>query len=97
MSRPALACARFTGSRYEDVASATGPDERRRHLALACVRGLTSDIAARGRIASWSCSRDNRSSRLLAWTAGFRLVREYVHHTTGPVTVSSASKMNAAA
>ncbi|MER5972673.1 SDR family NAD(P)-dependent oxidoreductase [Streptomyces sp. NPDC002055] len=73
------------------------PDERRRHLALACVQGLASDIAARGRIASWSCSRDDRSSRLLAWTAGFRLVREYVHHTTGPVTVSGASKMKAAA
>ncbi|QES49370.1 GNAT family N-acetyltransferase [Streptomyces venezuelae] len=79
----ALACTRFRGSAYDDVAVLTHPDHRRRHLALACVAGLTGDIAARGRTASWCCSRDNRASRLLAWTAGFRLVREYVHHVTG--------------
>ncbi|KOG33762.1 MULTISPECIES: GNAT family N-acetyltransferase [Streptomyces] len=93
----AVACARFTGSRYEDVACATDPGERRRHLALACVTGLTADVAARGRTATWSCSRENRASRLLAWTAGFRLHREYVHHTTGPATVSGTSKLLAAA
>ncbi|MFD7326311.1 GNAT family N-acetyltransferase [Streptomyces sp. NPDC059875] len=93
----AVACSRFAGTRYEDVACATDPGERRQHLALACVQGLTSDIAARGRTATWSCSRDNRASRLIAWTAGFRLVREYVHHTTGPVGVSSASNLRAAA
>jgi predicted GNAT family acetyltransferase len=59
------------------------PDRRRECLALACVAGLTADIRARGRAASWCCSRDNRPSRLLAWTAGFRLTREYVHHITG--------------
>ncbi|MGW4051800.1 GNAT family N-acetyltransferase [Streptomyces sp. NPDC004779] len=78
----AVACTRFLGSRYEDVACATAPDERRRHLALACVTGLTVDIRARGHRASWSCSRDNRPSRLLAWTAGFRLAHEYVHYAT---------------
>ncbi|MFJ6353221.1 GNAT family N-acetyltransferase [Streptomyces sp. NPDC054835] len=93
----ALACTRFTGSRYEDVACATDPSERRQHLALACVQGLTADITARGRTATWSCSRDNRASRLLAWTAGFRLVREYVHHTTGPIAVSNPSILRAAA
>ncbi|MFF0429113.1 GNAT family N-acetyltransferase [Streptomyces sp. NPDC004520] len=35
----ALACTRFAGSRYEDVACATDLSERRQHLALACVRG----------------------------------------------------------
>ncbi|MEU4063096.1 GNAT family N-acetyltransferase [Streptomyces wedmorensis] len=93
----AVACSRFTGSRYEDVACATDPAERRQHLALACLAGLTADITSRGRTATWSCSRENRASRLLAWTAGFRLVREYVHHTTGPVTVSGTSNMRAAA
>ncbi|XIE81071.1 GNAT family N-acetyltransferase [Streptomyces sp. SBR177] len=93
----ALACTRFTGSRYEDVVCVTDPGERRQHLALACVQGLTDDITARGRVATWSCSRDDRASRLLAWTAGFRLVREYVHHTTGPVAVRSPSIPRAAA
>ncbi|MER7466577.1 GNAT family N-acetyltransferase [Streptomyces sp. NPDC097981] len=79
----ALACTRFKGSAYEDIAVLTHPDRRRERLALACVTALTRDIAARGRTASWCCSRDNRPSRLLAWTAGFRLAREYVHHVTG--------------
>ncbi|MFD6025245.1 GNAT family N-acetyltransferase [Streptomyces griseoluteus] len=87
----AVACTRFTGSRYEDLACATDPGERRIHLALACVAGLTADIAARGRTATWSCPRENRASRLLAWTAGFRLLREYVHHTTGPLAADGAS------
>ncbi|MFI5525753.1 hypothetical protein [Streptomyces platensis] len=30
-----------------------------------------------------TCSRDNRPSRLVAWTAGFRLEHEYVHYLTG--------------
>ncbi|MFE5713970.1 GNAT family N-acetyltransferase [Streptomyces sp. NPDC056501] len=85
----AVACSRYLGHRYEDVACATAPDERRQHLALACVAGLTADIAARGHRASWSCSRGNRPSRLLAWTAGFRLSREYVHHVAGPVSHAS--------
>ncbi|MFJ3905787.1 GNAT family N-acetyltransferase [Streptomyces sp. NPDC090025] len=85
----ALACGRFTGSAYEDVACVTHPAERRRRLALACVVGLTADIRARGRTASWCCSRDNRPSRLLAWTAGFRLAREYTHYVTGPVSRAS--------
>ncbi|MFI0923389.1 GNAT family N-acetyltransferase [Streptomyces sp. NPDC021012] len=93
----ALACTRFAGSRCEDVACATDPSERRQHLALACVRGLTDDITARGRTATWSGSRAHRASRLLAWTAGFRLLREYVHHTTGPMAVSGPSILRAAA
>ncbi|MEU2238309.1 GNAT family N-acetyltransferase [Streptomyces sp. NPDC018338] len=91
----AVACTRFLGSRYEDVACATAPGERRQHLALACVAGLTADVAARGHRASWCCSRDNRPSRLLAWSAGFRLTREYVHHVAGPV--SHASRLAEAA
>ncbi|MFG2292872.1 GNAT family N-acetyltransferase [Streptomyces sp. NPDC048603] len=79
----AVAVTRFRGSAYEDLAVLTHPDRRRERLALACVTALTADVAARGRTASWCCSRDNRASRLLAWTAGFRLVREYVHHVTG--------------
>ncbi|MEV7521306.1 GNAT family N-acetyltransferase [Streptomyces sp. NPDC091371] len=79
-----LACTYFLGSGYEDVAALADPGHRRQHLALACVTALCEDIAARGRTPSWTCSRDNRPSRLLAWSAGFRLTREYVHHATGP-------------
>ncbi|MCX4821542.1 GNAT family N-acetyltransferase [Streptomyces sp. NBC_01142] len=79
----AVACTYFLGSAYEDIACTTAPDHRRRHLALSCVTALCVDIASRGRTASWSCSRHNRPSRLLAWTAGFRLEREYVHYRTG--------------
>ncbi|MEV6162612.1 hypothetical protein AB0L71_11925 [Streptomyces sp. NPDC052052] len=71
------------------------PETQRQHLALACVEGLAADVAARGRTATWSRSRGNRASLLLAWTAGFRLVREYVHATTGSVTVSSTSNLSA--
>ncbi|MFI0790321.1 GNAT family N-acetyltransferase [Streptomyces lydicus] len=79
----ALACTYFRGSRYEDVACLTVPEHRRQRLALACVTALGQDIAARGHIPSWTCSRDNRTSRLLAWNAGFRLEHEYVHYLTG--------------
>ncbi|MCX4695853.1 GNAT family N-acetyltransferase [Streptomyces sp. NBC_01408] len=78
-----VACTYFLGSAYEDIAVLTVPDRRRERLALACVAGLTADIQARGHTASWCCSRDNRPSRLLAWSSGFRLTREYVHHVTG--------------
>ncbi|MGW2582258.1 GNAT family N-acetyltransferase [Streptomyces virginiae] len=79
-----LACTYFLGSQYEDVAALADPGHRRQRLALACVTALCEDIAVRGRIPSWTCSRDNRPSRLLAWSAGFRLTREYVHYATGP-------------
>ncbi|MEV5942145.1 GNAT family N-acetyltransferase [Streptomyces sp. NPDC051994] len=79
----AVACTYFLGSRYEDIAVVTVPDRRRQQLALNCVVALCADVAARGRTASWTCSRYNRPSRLLAWTAGFRLDHEYVHHATG--------------
>ncbi|WP_437041783.1 GNAT family N-acetyltransferase [Streptomyces angustmyceticus] len=79
----AVACTYFRGTRYEDIACFTAPAHRRRRLALACATALCRDIAARGRTPSWTCSRDHRPSRLLAWTAGFRLEREYVHHLTG--------------
>ncbi|WP_260609462.1 GNAT family N-acetyltransferase [Streptomyces sp. WAC 01325] len=61
----------------------TTPDHRRHRLGLACVTAPCGDIAARGRVLSWNCSVLNRASRLLAWTAGFRLVREYVHYAVG--------------
>ncbi|GGS12322.1 hypothetical protein GCM10010252_59630 [Streptomyces aureoverticillatus] len=78
-----VACSYFAGEAYEDVAVATAPEHRRKGLAHACVAALTADVAARGRIASWSCARDNRPSRLLAWTAGFRLEHEYTQYVTG--------------
>ncbi|MEU7607629.1 GNAT family N-acetyltransferase [Streptomyces sp. NPDC041003] len=78
-----VACTYFLGSAYEDIAVAAVPDRRGERLTLACVAGLTADVRARGRTASWCCSRDNRPDRLLVWTAGFRLTREYVHHVTG--------------
>lgn len=79
----ALACTFFRGNRYEDVAVYTVPERRRRRLGLACVTALCDDITARGRVPSWNCSTHNRPSRLLAWHAGFRLVREYVHYAVG--------------
>ncbi|MCM2423039.1 GNAT family N-acetyltransferase [Streptomyces sp. RKAG293] len=82
-----LAGTYFLGSRYEDLAAATAPDHRGQGLALACVTGLCADISARGHEPSWTCSRDNRPSRRLAWAAGFRLVREYVHHVAGAPAV----------
>ncbi|MEV5240397.1 GNAT family N-acetyltransferase [Streptomyces cinnamoneus] len=78
-----LGCTLFAGSRYEDVAVATLPAERGRGLASACVRALCADITARGRIPSWSCSRDNHPSRHLAGKSGFRLVHAYVHYALG--------------
>ncbi|MEU9992627.1 GNAT family N-acetyltransferase [Streptomyces sp. NPDC007971] len=79
----AVACTYFRGSGYEDVAVYTVPDRRRHHLALGCVIALCTDITARRHTPSWSCSLHNRASRLLAWHAGFRLVREYVHYAVG--------------
>ncbi len=79
----AVACTYFGGTTYEDVACVTVPELRRQRLALACVTALCQDIVARGHTPSWTCSRDNRASRLLAWTAGFRLEHEYVHYFTG--------------
>ncbi|MGW2748061.1 GNAT family N-acetyltransferase [Streptomyces sp. NPDC001450] len=78
-----MACTYFRGTDYEDVAVYTVPDRRRHHLALACVTSLCADITSRGHTPSWNCSVHNRASRLLAWNAGFRLVREYVHYAAG--------------
>ncbi|GGV49964.1 GNAT family N-acetyltransferase [Streptomyces spectabilis] len=86
-----VACSYFAGAAYEDVAVATAPAHRRKGLAHACVTALTADIAARGRTASWSCARDNRPSRLLAWTTGFRLEREYTRFATGTPLPQSAA------
>ncbi|MFE5924003.1 GNAT family N-acetyltransferase, partial [Streptomyces sp. NPDC056468] len=79
----AVACTYFRGDEYEDVGVYTAPDHRRHRLGLACVNALSADIVARGRVPSWNCSVHNRASRLLAWTGGFRLVREYVHFAVG--------------
>ncbi|AZP15194.1 GNAT family N-acetyltransferase [Streptomyces aquilus] len=79
----AVACSYFRGTRHEDVAVHTVPGRRRHRLALACVTSLCADITARGHLPSWNCSVHNRASRLLAWTAGFRLVREHVHYAVG--------------
>ncbi|MFF3152009.1 GNAT family N-acetyltransferase [Streptomyces sp. NPDC057910] len=79
----ALACTYFRGAAYEDIAVFTAPGRRHQRLAPHCVLALSRDITARGRGVSWTCSRHDRPSRLLAWTAGFRLVREYVHYASG--------------
>ena len=71
------------GTRYEDVAVHTAPGRTRHHLALACVNALCVDIGARGHIPSWNCSVHDRASRLLSWSAGFRLVREYIRYAVG--------------
>ncbi|MET9610027.1 GNAT family N-acetyltransferase [Streptomyces sp. NPDC006512] len=88
----AVACTYVLGSRYEDVAVHAEPGHRAEDLALACVSALCGDIAARGRTPSWSCSRHDRTGRLLAWQAGFRLQQEYVHYATGRVRVKDASE-----
>jgi hypothetical protein len=79
----AVACTYFRGTGHEDVAVYTVPDRRRLRLGLACVTALCADVVARGHTPAWNCSLHNRASRLLAWHAGFRLVREYVHHAVG--------------
>ncbi|WP_306318940.1 MULTISPECIES: GNAT family N-acetyltransferase [unclassified Streptomyces] len=93
----ALACTYFRGTRHEDVAVLTAPDHRRHRLALSCVTALTADIRSRGHIPSWNCSTLNRASRLLAWTAGFRLVREYVYYAAGGAADLAAATERAAA
>ncbi|MEU1015284.1 GNAT family N-acetyltransferase [Streptomyces sp. NPDC005900] len=93
----AVACGYFVGEAYEDVAVLTAPERRREHLALACVTALCADIAERGRLASWSCGRHDRPSRLLAWTAGFRLHHEYVRYVTGEPAARPQSSPRASA
>lgn len=78
-----LACTFFAGGRYEDIAVATLPAERGQGLATACVRALCADITARGRIPSWTCSRDNHPSRHLAAKSGFQPIHTYVHYALG--------------
>ncbi|MGK5638655.1 GNAT family N-acetyltransferase [Streptomyces sp. URMC 126] len=82
-----LACTLFAGSRYEDIAVATLPAERGRGLAAACIRALCADVTARGRIPSWTCSRDNHPSRHLAAKSGFRPIHTYVHYALGAPAV----------
>lgn len=92
----AVACTYFRGISHEDVAVHTVPDRRRHHLGLACVTALCADITARGHTPSWNCSLHNRASRLLAWSAGFRLVREYVHYAVGdPVRTGPVRQLTA--
>lgn len=86
----AVACTYFRGDEYEDVGVYTVPEHRRHRLSLACVNALSplsADILARGRMHSWNCSIHNHASRLLAWTGGFGLVREYVHFAVGSPVV----------
>ncbi|MEV4744450.1 GNAT family N-acetyltransferase [Streptomyces sp. NPDC049555] len=84
-----LACTFFAGSRHEDVAVATLPEERGQGVGSACLRALCRDIITRGRIPSWTCSRDNHPSRRLASKSGFQLIHTYVHYALGaPVTGS---------
>ncbi|MFI9610470.1 GNAT family N-acetyltransferase [Streptomyces sp. NPDC052023] len=80
---PGLACTHFRGARYGAVAVYTVPENRRHRLTLACITALCGDITAGGHLPSWNCSLHNRPGRLLAWNAGFRLVREYVHYADG--------------
>ncbi|WP_369216156.1 GNAT family N-acetyltransferase [Streptomyces flavofungini] len=86
-----VACGYFAGTTHEQLAVLTPTEHRHERLALACVAALCAEVTARGRTASWSCGRGNRLSRLLAWTAGFRLEREYVRHVTGAATARPQS------
>ncbi|WJV50255.1 GNAT family N-acetyltransferase [Streptomyces flavofungini] len=91
----AVACSCFGGDSYEDVAVATAPEHRRKGLARARVAALTADVSARGRTASWPCARDNRPSRPLARTIGFRLCREYTHYVTGDTSRGTGATVRA--
>ncbi|MCT9088677.1 GNAT family N-acetyltransferase [Streptomyces sp. ASQP_92] len=86
----AIACTYFRGGAHEEIAVVAAPGRSHQRLAVNCVLALGRDVAARGRTACWTCSRHDRASRLLAWTAGFRLVREYVHYATGASVVRGA-------
>ncbi|MEV7416538.1 GNAT family N-acetyltransferase [Streptomyces sp. NPDC089919] len=79
----ALACTYFLGSEYEDIACASVPDPRLRPAVLACVHALCFDIAARRRTPSWTVGAGDRSSRLLAWHAGFRPEHEFTRFAVG--------------
>ncbi|MFG3026051.1 GNAT family N-acetyltransferase [Streptomyces sp. NPDC048254] len=83
----AVARTYFRGTRYEDLGVHTVPERRRHHLALACVTSLCADITARGHVPTWNCPVHDRAARLLARTAGFRLVREYVQYAVGSPVV----------
>ncbi len=86
----AIACTYFRGGAHEEIAVVAAPGRRHQRLALNCVLALDGDVAARGRTATLTCSRHDRPGRLLAWTAGFRLVREYVHYATGAYVAHGA-------
>lgn len=86
-----LACTHILGSRYEDVAVVAGPGPRGEHVTLACVDALCRNIAGRGHTPSWSCRREDRTQRLLAWQAGFRIARECAHYTIERIARNGAS------
>jgi GNAT superfamily N-acetyltransferase len=71
----AVAVSFFVGLRHEELGVVTDSRYRGQGFGTACVRGLCSDVAARGRVPSWSTGVDNRASRRLAERIGFEFVR----------------------
>ncbi len=66
-----VACVFFVGERYEEIGVATEPGFRRNGLSTACAGALCADILRRGRIPSWTTSRDNTASARVAEKLGF--------------------------
>jgi RimJ/RimL family protein N-acetyltransferase len=71
----AVACSFFVGDRYEEIGVATEPAFRGQGLSTACTAGLCEDIAARGRLPSWTTSTDNVASIRVAEKLGFTYQR----------------------
>ena len=75
-----VACVFFVGDRYEEIGVATEPGFRRLGLSTACARAVCADIRGRGRIPSWTTSKDNAASLRVARKLGFaQLRRDYLY------------------
>ncbi len=80
-----VACVFFVGNSYEEIGVATEPGFRRRGLSTACAARVCADILSRGRLPSWTTSRDNAASLRVAAKLGFARQRnDYLYVVEGP-------------
>lgn len=66
----------FFGENHEDIGVVTEQTFRRQGLSTACAAALVTDIRTRGRLPTWTTSRQNMASVGVAGRLGFRQVRE---------------------